>query len=136
VKSDLALMHQTALLPTAHASLKLLCVHGRACLVLQPDAQLADATAEGRVLACSHINFIAPVSAEVLLPLVAQENLMLKYAIIFAVISLIAGALGFGGIAAGSAGIAKILFGLFLILAIVFIVLAALGVGAARKALK
>ena len=60
---------------------------------------------------------------------------MLKYAIIFAVISLIAGALGFGGIAAGSAGIAKILFGLFLILAIVFIVLAALGVGAARKAL-
>ena len=30
---------------------------------------------------------------------------MLKYAIIFAVISLIADALGFGGIAAGSAGI-------------------------------
>ena len=61
---------------------------------------------------------------------------MLKYAIIFAVISLIAGAFGFGGIAAGSAGIAKILFGLFLLLAVVFIVLAALGVGAARKALK
>lgn len=61
---------------------------------------------------------------------------MLKYAIVFAIISLIAGALGFGGIAAGSAGIAKILFGLFLILAVLFIVLAALGVGAARKALK
>ena len=61
---------------------------------------------------------------------------MLKYAIVFAVISLIAGALGFGGIAAGSAGIAKILFGVFLILAVVFIVLAALGVGAARNALK
>lgn len=61
---------------------------------------------------------------------------MLKYAIVFAIISLIAGALGFGGIAAGSAGIAKILFGLFLILAVVFIVLAALGVGAATKALK
>jgi len=60
---------------------------------------------------------------------------MLKYAIIFAVISLIAGALGFGGIAAGAAGIAKVLFGLFLILAIVFLVLAALGVGAAKKAL-
>jgi uncharacterized membrane protein YtjA (UPF0391 family) len=43
---------------------------------------------------------------------------MLKYAIIFAVISLIAGALGFGGVAAGAAGIAKILFGLFLILAV------------------
>ena len=61
---------------------------------------------------------------------------MLKYAIIFALISLLAGALGFGGIAAGSAGIAKILFGLFLILAVVFIVLAALGIGAAKKALK
>lgn len=60
---------------------------------------------------------------------------MLKYAIVFAIISLIAGALGFGGIAAGAAGIAKILFGLFLILAVVFLVLAALGVGAVRKAL-
>ena len=57
---------------------------------------------------------------------------MLKYAIIFALISLVAGALGFGGVAAGSAGIAKILFGLFLILAVVFVVLAVLGVGAAR----
>ena len=54
---------------------------------------------------------------------------MLKYAVIFALISLIAGALGFGGVAAGSAGIAKILFGLFLILAVIFIVLAALGAG-------
>lgn len=61
---------------------------------------------------------------------------MLKYAIIFAVISLIAGGLGFSSVAAGSAGIAKILFGLFLILAVIFVVLAALGVGAARKALK
>jgi uncharacterized membrane protein YtjA (UPF0391 family) len=64
------------------------------------------------------------------------EAMMLKYAIIFAVISLIAGALGFGGVAAGAAGIAKILFGLFLILAVVFVVLAALGVGAANKVLK
>jgi uncharacterized membrane protein YtjA (UPF0391 family) len=64
-----------------------------------------------------------------------QESFMLKYAIIFAVISLIAGALGFGGVAAGAAGIAKVLFGLFLLLAVVFLVLAALGVGAARKAL-
>ena len=61
---------------------------------------------------------------------------MLKYAIIFALIALVAGALRFGGVAAGAAGIAKILFGLFLILAVVFVVLAALGVGAARKALK
>ena len=65
-----------------------------------------------------------------------QENLMLKYAIIFALISLVAGAFGFGGVAAGTAGIAKILFGLFLILAVIFIVLAALGVGAVKKVMK
>jgi uncharacterized membrane protein YtjA (UPF0391 family) len=60
---------------------------------------------------------------------------MLKYAIVFAIISLIAGALGFGGVAAGAAGIAKVLFGLFLVLAVVFLVLAALGVGAVKKSL-
>ena len=65
-----------------------------------------------------------------------QEKQMIKYAIIFALISLIAGALGFGGVAAGAAGIAKILFGLFLILAVIFVVLAALGVGAVKKAIK
>lgn len=61
---------------------------------------------------------------------------MLKYAIIFVLISLVAAAFGFGGVAAGSAGIAKILVGLFLILAVVFIVLAALGVGAVKKVMK
>ena len=61
---------------------------------------------------------------------------MIKYAIVFAVISRIAGALGFTGVAAGTAGIAKILFGLFLILSVIFIVLAALGVGAAKKIMK
>ncbi|MFZ3117606.1 MAG: DUF1328 family protein [Variovorax sp.] len=60
---------------------------------------------------------------------------MLKYAIIFAIVSLVASALGFGGVAAGAAGIAKVLFGLFLVLAVVFLVLAALGVGAVRKAI-
>jgi uncharacterized membrane protein YtjA (UPF0391 family) len=69
-------------------------------------------------------------------PLFLLEAKMLKYAIIFALISLIAGALGFGGVAAGAAGIAKILFGLFLILAVIFVVLAALGVGAAKKVMK
>ena len=61
---------------------------------------------------------------------------MLKYAIVFAIISLIAGALGFGGLAVNSAGVAKILFGLFLIVTVVFMVLAALGVGATKKILK
>ena len=61
---------------------------------------------------------------------------MIKYAVIFAVVSLIAGTLGFGGVAAGTAGIAKVLFGLFLILALIFVVLAALGVGAVKKITK
>ena len=60
---------------------------------------------------------------------------MLHYALIFFIVALIAALFGFGGLAASAAGIAKILFGLFLILALVFIVLAALGVGAAKKAL-
>jgi uncharacterized membrane protein YtjA (UPF0391 family) len=42
---------------------------------------------------------------------------MLKYAIIFAVISLLAGALGFTGVAAGAACIAKLEFIEFLVLA-------------------
>lgn len=64
-----------------------------------------------------------------------KEKQMLKYAIIFAVISLVAALLGFGGIAAGAAGIAKLLFGLFLVLALLFVVLAVLGVGAVKKAI-
>ena len=49
---------------------------------------------------------------------------MLKWAIIFLVISLIAGAFGFTGIARGAATIAKVLFGLFLILFVIFLILA------------
>jgi uncharacterized membrane protein YtjA (UPF0391 family) len=53
-----------------------------------------------------------------------RGGLMLKWAIIFLVISLVAGALGFSGIARGAATIAKVLFGIFLILFIIFIILA------------
>ena len=60
---------------------------------------------------------------------------MLKYAIIFALVALVAGALGFTGLAAAAAGIAKFLFGVFLVLALNFLVLAALGVGAVKKAI-
>jgi uncharacterized membrane protein YtjA (UPF0391 family) len=49
---------------------------------------------------------------------------MLRWAIIFLVISLIAGALGFTGIAAGAARIAKILFGVFLVLFLLVILFA------------
>ena len=51
---------------------------------------------------------------------------MLKWAIIFLVISLIAGALGFTGIAAGAARIAKILFGIFFAIFLLIILFAVL----------
>ena len=61
---------------------------------------------------------------------------MLKWAIIFAVISLIAGVLGFGDVAAGAAGIAKVLFILFLVIAAVFLLLAIMGGRAVKDAFK
>ena len=47
---------------------------------------------------------------------------MLYYALVFLVIALIAGLLGFGGIAFAAAGIAKILFYLFLLLFVVSLI--------------
>ena len=54
---------------------------------------------------------------------------ILKFALLFLVISLIAALFGFTGIAEGSADIAKVLFAIFLI---VFVVLLILGVTAFR----
>ena len=51
---------------------------------------------------------------------------MLKWALIFFVISLIAGALGFTGIATGTAKIAKILFFIAIVIFAIFLVLAVL----------
>jgi len=53
---------------------------------------------------------------------------MLRWALIFLVISLVAGALGFTGVARGAGTIAKVLFGIFLVLAVLFFVLLVLGV--------
>jgi uncharacterized membrane protein YtjA (UPF0391 family) len=41
---------------------------------------------------------------------------MLKWAVVFLIIAIIAGIFGFTGIAAASATIAKVLFGIFLVL--------------------
>ena len=49
---------------------------------------------------------------------------MLKWALIFFVISLIAGGLGFSGLSAATGGIAKILFFLFLALAVIVVIIA------------
>jgi uncharacterized membrane protein YtjA (UPF0391 family) len=55
---------------------------------------------------------------------------MLKWALIFAIVALIAGGLGFGGVAGAAAGVAKILFFLF---AVGFLIFVALGVMAGKK---
>ena len=52
---------------------------------------------------------------------------MLYWAAIFLVIALVAGALGFGGIASTSAGIARVLFGVFLVLFLVTAILQLFG---------
>ncbi len=55
---------------------------------------------------------------------------MIKWAVIFLVIALVAAVFGFTGVAVAAAGIAKFLFGLFLLLCLIFFVL---GVTAAEK---
>lgn len=55
---------------------------------------------------------------------------MLKWALIFAVVAIVAAALGFGGIAGAAAGIAKILF---FVAVMGFLIFLALGVFAGRK---
>jgi uncharacterized membrane protein YtjA (UPF0391 family) len=49
---------------------------------------------------------------------------MLKWALIFLVISLVAGALGFTGVASGARSIAKLLFGVFIVIFLILVVLA------------
>ena len=49
---------------------------------------------------------------------------LLKWALICFVISLLAGGLGFTGIASGAGSLARILFSLFLVVAIVIVVVA------------
>jgi len=53
---------------------------------------------------------------------------MLRYAVIFLIIALVAAAFGFGGIAAGAVDIAKILFFVFIIMAVITFV-----IGSIRK---
>jgi uncharacterized membrane protein YtjA (UPF0391 family) len=52
-----------------------------------------------------------------------RETAMLKWALIFFIISIIAGVFGFTGIAAGAAAIAKVLFWIAVILFVLFLVL-------------
>lgn len=54
---------------------------------------------------------------------------MLKWAIIFLVISLVAGLFGFTGISAAAGGVARILFFIAIAIFLIFVVLAIMGVG-------
>lgn len=47
---------------------------------------------------------------------------MLRWALIFLIVSLVAGLLGFGGISAAAAGIAKVLFYIFISLFLIALV--------------
>ena len=49
---------------------------------------------------------------------------MLKWALIFLVISIVAGFFGFSGISAATATIARVLFGIFLVVFLIFLILA------------
>ena len=49
---------------------------------------------------------------------------LLKWALICFVVSLLAGGLGFTGIASGAGSLARILFGLFMVVAIAIVVIA------------
>ena len=53
---------------------------------------------------------------------------MLEFAIGAFIISIIAGALGFSGVAAAASSVAKVVFGLFLVIALVLFVLVWMGV--------
>ena len=67
--------------------------------------------------------------AERAVPLSVEES-MLRWAMIFAIIALVAAVLGFGGIAATAAGFAKILFYIFVAL---FLVALVAGLAAGRR---
>ena len=54
--------------------------------------------------------------------LTGKDDNMLRWALIFFIVALVAAVFGFGGIAAGAAGVAKILFFAFLVLAVVSLV--------------
>lgn len=55
---------------------------------------------------------------------------LLSWATITLLISLVAGGLGFSGVAQGAAQISRVLFGIFMAIAILLFVLIALGVDA------
>lgn len=58
---------------------------------------------------------------------------MLKLALFFLIVSIVAGLFGFGGISSAAAGMAKILFFIALIICVVLFALVLIGVGATSR---
>lgn len=56
---------------------------------------------------------------------------LLTWAIIALIVAVIAGALGFTGVARGAATVARILFGIFLVVAVILFLMLLLGIGIA-----
>lgn len=53
---------------------------------------------------------------------------LLGWAILALVIAIVAGALGFTGVARGAATVSRVLFGIFLVIAVVLFIMLALGI--------
>jgi uncharacterized membrane protein YtjA (UPF0391 family) len=60
------------------------------------------------------------------------DDVMLKWALIFFIISLVAGVFGFTGIASGAAAVAKILFYIAVALFVLFLVLGLIALNAVK----
>src|SRR6266581_7594496 len=83
------------------------------------------------LLVCQAFHLMHPAGSR---PIAANEGQqlmsLLKWALIFFLISIVAAIFGFGGIAAASADLARILFYIFVV---IFLVLLVLGLLAARN---
>lgn len=102
----------------------------RRCLPIKPSAKLLNGKAVAFVSGLS-VRGLTPNQGEqfrqfsVMEPRIAlgvgheMESAMLRAAVIFLVIAIIAGVFGFGGIASASAGMAKVVFGIFIVLFVI-----------------
>ena len=79
-----------------------------------------------------HAAWVCPASGDTPSPHLfkREDTIMLKWALICAVIAIIAAALGFTGVAGAAAGIAKFLFFAFLVL---FVIMLIAGIAAGKK---
>jgi uncharacterized membrane protein YtjA (UPF0391 family) len=83
-----------------------------------PSLSTAEADREGRFGAAEGIDDLIPRRL-----FCGGSNEMLRWALIFLVIALVAALLGFGGLAGAATGIAKILFFIFLVIFVISLIM-------------